>query len=105
MLLRNHAARLITVNGVSSDGVVESFKVLPGNNPPTEVPDKYCKSDFVKHLLKAGELSVVQADEEEEDDTAGLKEQAEALGIKVDKRWGADRIRSEIEKAQTQADQ
>jgi hypothetical protein len=30
------------------------------------------------------------------DDLDGLRAQAEALGIKVDRRWGADRLRDEI---------
>lgn len=66
MLLRNHSARLITVNGRNAAGVIESFKVLPGDNPATEVPDAYCKSDFVKHLIKIGDLSVMQAEPEDE---------------------------------------
>lgn len=33
------------------------------------------------------------------DDPADLLAEAEALGIKVDKRWGADRLAAEIQKA------
>ena len=77
MLLRNHSAHLITVNGVNADGVVESFKVLPGDNPAAEVPDEYCKSDFVKNLIKIGELSVVQPEPEAEPVKRGRKPKAE----------------------------
>ncbi len=33
-------------------------------------------------------------------DLDDLRAQAEAVGVKVDKRWGADRLRSEIDAAQ-----
>ena len=104
MLLRNHSARLITVNGIEND-VVKSYKVLPGDNPAADVPDRHCKSDFVKNLIKIGDLSVVQPDEQEdeqEDETESLREQAKALGIDVDNRWRDKRLQEEIEKAQTE---
>lgn len=101
MLLRNHSARLITVNGIE-DGVVKSYKVLPGENPPADVPDAHCKSDFVKNLINIGHLSVVHAEAEPEDEAEALRSQAKALGIDVDNRWGEKRLLSEIEKAQTE---
>lgn len=112
MLLRNHSARLITVNGIEND-VVKSYKVLPGDNPAADVPDKHCKSDFVKNLIKIGDLSVAQPDKQEDepapapvateqDDTESLRTQAKALGIDVDNRWGDKRLQEEIEKAQAE---
>lgn len=34
------------------------------------------------------------------DELAALRAEAEAAGVKIDGRWGADRLRSEIESAQ-----
>ena len=65
MLLRNHAARLITINA-RKDGVTKRYDVLPGDNPATEVPDEYCKSDFVRNLIDIDPLSVVPAELAEE---------------------------------------
>lgn len=70
MLLKNEAARLITINHLV-DGVETSYPILPGENPAVEVPDEAAKIDFVKALLKNGDLRRVGADElpadEEED--------------------------------------
>lgn len=101
MHLKNEAARLITVNFGG-----EKFKILPGENPAVEVPDEAAKLPFVKALLKSGDLRRVGSDElgeQEEDGDDGLDEltaQAKALGIKVDKRWKAERLAEEIAKAQ-----
>jgi hypothetical protein len=39
-----------------------------------------------------------------DDDLTALRADAESLGVKVDGRWGADRIRAEIDKALGSAD-
>lgn len=62
MFLKNEAARLITINHLV-DGVETSYPVLPGENPAVEVPDAVAKIDFVKALLKNGDLRRVGADE------------------------------------------
>jgi outer membrane murein-binding lipoprotein Lpp len=36
------------------------------------------------------------------DELEQLRAEAEAIGVKVDKRWGADRLRSEIDAARTE---
>lgn len=60
MLLRNTAARLITINGAFSNGVrVEEYQIKPGNNPAVEVPDNLCDSDFVRALIADGSLQVI----------------------------------------------
>ncbi len=105
MFLKNEAARLIIIN--LRDGESEtSYQILPGENPAVEVPDAAAKLDFVKHLLKSGALRRVGADEleadEDEEGEQTLAEQAEALGIKVDKRWSEDTLREEIAKAQAE---
>jgi hypothetical protein len=54
----------------------------------------------LQHLVATGQAEVV--DEPEPDPEAeldDLREQAEAAGVKVDRRWGADRLREEITKA------
>ncbi|MHA6160976.1 hypothetical protein ACX3X6_08740 [Pseudomonas sichuanensis] len=106
MFLKNEAARLITINHMV-DGVETSYPILPGENPSVEVPDAVVKIDFVKALLKNGDLRRVGADEreadddeEEGDDIDSLRADAEALGIKVDKRWKEAKLREEIAKAQ-----
>ena len=106
MFLKNEAARLITINHLV-DGTETSYPILPGENPAVEVPDAVAKIDFVKALLKNGDLRRVGADElESEDDDEGdddieaLREQAGRAGVKVNKTWGETRLREEIAKAQ-----
>lgn len=106
MFLKNEAARLITINHLV-DGVETSYPILPGENPAVEVPDAVAKIDFVKALLKNGDLRRVGADElegEDDDEDDGedidaLRAEAESLGIKVDKRWKDAKLREEIAKA------
>jgi hypothetical protein len=40
-----------------------------------------------------------EAEEKQPGETEGLQREAEAAGVTVDKRWGADRLRQEIEQA------
>jgi hypothetical protein len=103
MFLKNEAARLITVNHLV-DGVETSYPILPGENPAVEVPDAVAKIDFVKALLKNGDLRRVGEDElegEEDDggDIEALREQAGRAGVKVNKTWGKARLLEEIAKA------
>ena len=103
MFLKNEAARLITINHLVGDKET-SYPILPGENPAVEVPDAVAKIDFVKALLKNGDLRRVGADEleneeeEDEDDLEALRAEAAELGIEVG-RWGAPRLRTEIAKA------
>ena len=103
MFLKNEAARLITINHLV-DGTETSYPILPGENPAVEVPDAVLKIDFVKALLKNGDLRRVGAEElesdgdDEGDDIEALRAEAEELGIEVG-RWGAPRLRTEIAKA------
>lgn len=100
MYLKNEAARLITIKHKAGDELV-SYQILPGENPAVEVPDAVAKIDFVKALLENGDLRRVGADElgdEDEDDIDALREQAGRAGVKVNKTWGAARLREEIAK-------
>lgn len=105
MFLKNEAARLITINHLV-DGTETSYPILPGENPAVEVPDAVAKIDFVKALLKNGDLRRVGADElesddddEGDDDIEALREQAGRAGVKVNKTWGKARLLDEIAKA------
>lgn len=86
MFLKNTSARLITIRTKSG----ESFKVLPGKNPETEVPGEHCQSDFVKALIDNGSLIVTRDDEPKsefdgmsKDDLISL---CEVKGIEVNSR-------------------
>ena len=103
MFLKNEAARLITINHLV-DGVETSYPILPGENPAVEVPDEVAKIDFVKAMLKNGDLRRVGADElddedDGDDDIEALREQAGRAGVKVNKTWGKARLLEEIAKA------
>lgn len=50
--------------------------------------------------VTVGAVQAVPADEKQEPSIDDLREQAKALGIKVDGRWSADRLTAEIQKAQ-----
>lgn len=88
-------ARLITVN---HEG--ESYEIVPGGagSVAVDVPNSIAKSPFVKALVEDGSLILSDVTEDEpEDDLDALREEAEKLGIKVDKRWKAERIQQEID--------
>lgn len=94
-------ARLITLN--DTDG--KAYDVVP-NGPDSaevEIPNRLANSPFVQALAKDGQviLSDVGEDEADEDD---LRAEAESLGVKVDKRWKADRLQQEIDAARTKND-
>lgn len=86
MFLKNTSARLITIRTKSG----ESFKVLPGKNPDTEVPHEHCQSDFVKALIDNGSLIVTRDDEPESEFDGMSKDDLIALcevkGIEVNSR-------------------
>lgn len=97
LILKNNAARLITINLLQGEQVVE-YPVLPGDNEPTKVPNAAKELDFVKALLGSGDLSIADTIEDEGEDLAALEAEAKALGVKVDGRWSEDRLREEIAK-------
>lgn len=92
-------ARKITVN--ITEG--ESYDFLPGGQdaPPAEVPNYVVDHHFVKALVENGSLIVVsnEPDVDADDGLDLLRAQAEALGIKVDKRWKAEKLQAAIEEA------
>ena len=50
--------------------------------------------------VTVGAVQAAPADEKQEPSADDLREQAKALGIKVDGRWSVDRLATEIQKAQ-----
>lgn len=104
MFLKNEAARLITINHLVGDKET-SYPILPGENPSVEVPDAVKKIDFVKALIKNGDLRIVDGDESEEEEEEGdddlevLRAEATAAVLTVSDRWGAKRLKAEIAKA------
>lgn len=109
MILKNVSARLITIN-VSQN---EKYKVLPGDNPTTEVPDSVAEIPFVKALIENGSLVATNSNksdtesdsdtddislstDDDEDEKEQLTDELESFGVKVDKRWGVDRLRQEL---------
>lgn len=101
MLLRNNSKRLITINApMTEGGYTTFFDIKPGENPAVEVPDEFCKSDFVKALLNSGDLTrLTPAESDSDDDLESLRNEALLLGIDVKKTWNADKVRAEIDKA------
>lgn len=90
-------ARLITINDM--DGT--AYDILPGGDG-VEIPNRLAHGAFAQALAKEGHivLTDVGEDEQEEDvDIDELRAQAEALGIKVDKRWKAEKLQAAIEEA------
>lgn len=88
-------ARLITLN--HTDG--SSYDVVPGGADAAEVeiPNRLAHSPFVQALAKEGQVILSDVGEDEPED-GDLHAEAEELGIKVDKRWKAERIQQEIDK-------
>jgi hypothetical protein len=52
--LKNLDKRLITINHGG-----KRYDIKCGDNPSVEVPDEVMKTDFVKHLVDAGKLTVM----------------------------------------------
>lgn len=78
----------------TADGGKIAFKV--GEN---EVPAEFVEHPYVKEVADpvAEVAPVVLADPVGEvDEKSALIDEAEALGIDIDKRWGVARLRSEV---------
>lgn len=93
-----HTARLITLN--HADG--RTFEIIPNGDGSVfvDVPNDLVKTKFVKNLIDAGILIKGDGDDSEVDEEmTRLLEEAARYDIKVDKRWKAERIQQEIDKA------
>lgn len=54
---------------------------------------------LMRELAAGGQVDVVDPEPEPAEDLDALRAEAEAAGVRIDKRWGADRLREEIESA------
>jgi hypothetical protein len=102
MFLKNTAVCLIEICAKNEAGEVVKFPIAPLQT--VEVPDVYCKSDFVKTLIKNDELIKVAApdDEEEADDEdirAELERQADELDIGYNSRTSNETLEERIKEA------
>jgi hypothetical protein len=99
MFVKNHTARVITIN-VKGE---KPCRTLPGNHPPVEISEKAAKTEFAKDCFKRGWLSVVDVKDVDEDAPKTEKEQLtedlEALGVEVKKSWTIAQMKDELEKA------
>lgn len=68
-------------------------------NVPTWAVGKCAPADD-DAAVTVGAVQAAPADEKQEPSIDGLREQAKALGIKIDGRWSRERLAAEIEKAQ-----
>lgn len=96
-------ARSITINHGD-----KKYQIIPNgdNSQFVEVPNDVVKTKFVQNLVDSGELIVKGQeeplkgkDEEEDNRLATLRQQAQSMGIEVDKRWKLDRLQKEIDEA------
>lgn len=96
--VKNIAKRAIVVPGVGELALLEGL-VAPGDS--VVVDESLTKTDFIRHLVRKGELvitGVVIEPEPENDELTALREQADMLGIQHNKRWGVVKFREEIAK-------
>lgn len=126
MDLTNLSKRLISINTGSSirkhpttNQIIKvDFKkvyVLLPAGPAVAVPDEVCESDFVKHLIKNGDVAAtsgdkvdgfVESDDEDSVDPlmafekSDLKEMAENLGVVVKVIWNKTQLIAAIKEVQ-----
>jgi len=86
-------ARLITLN--DTDG--KAYDIVP-TAEEIEIPNRLAHSAFAQALAKDGHIVLTDVGEDESDEE-DLRAEAEELGVKVDKRWKADRLQQEIDAA------
>lgn len=122
MLLKNTAARLITIHdepkkNFAADGITllglipgKIYKIKPASEA-IDVPDRLVESNIaIKALLKDGSLvkvseSVQPTSDQDANETGALDRDslityAESLGIKIDGRWSESKIAEAIKQAQ-----
>jgi hypothetical protein len=103
MKVINNSARLITINYDH-----ESYPLMPAGKA-VEIPDEAReKCKFLSLLIKDGSVTVTE--DSKEDDVSGdeeiqsLRDEAEALGVDVDNRWGKKKLSEAIESAKSAAE-
>ena len=113
MLLKNNRARLITINAPTKQAgqPFTAINLIPAG-PAVDVPDKLCKSPYVKALIECGDVTnmgkapkVEQKPVDDEDDAfAGMnKDELVELGLAneldVNTRMTREQIIAAIENA------
>jgi len=102
MLLINKSARLITIN---HEG--EKYRLIPAGKPVAFPSDKAEGCKFLQILVKDGNVDILdgpdKSEAKEPDPLEGLRDEAEGLGITVDKRWGEAKLKEAIDAAKAEA--
>lgn len=93
MQIINSAARLITIN---HNG--KSYRLLPAGDS-VEAPESIKDSKFFTLLLREGSVRIT---DDTVDPLQTLRDEAEELGVSVDKRWGEAKLRQSIEDAKAE---
>lgn len=75
------------------------FKVEPGHDKDSVTIEGLAPEEIYSGPLLDELQEAVKEDEHKADSLAQLREDAAALGVKVDSRWGVKRLQSEIDKA------
>jgi len=75
------------------------LKSLRGELEPLEAPEVETIDETPDRVDQDDAPDTIEQDEPDTDDLDTLRSEAEAAGVKVDRRWGADRLHEEIESA------
>lgn len=107
MLLKNTGKRLITIHGGD-----KSYRILPGHNPPVNVPYELCTKTFAKALIENGELTPMSEPDPIEPDSkySGMSKSdlialCELQEIEVVERDTVKILISKLEKFEAEPDQ
>src|SRR6188768_1409833 len=75
------------------------LKALRGELEPLEAPEVETIDETPDRVDQDDEPDTLEQDEPDTDTLDTLRGEAEAVGVKVDRRWGADRLHEEIASA------
>jgi len=96
-------ARPITINHGD-----KQYEIIPNGDSSqfVDVPNDVVKTKFVQNLINSGDLivkgyeePVKGKDEEEDERLVTLRQEAQSMGLEIDKRWKAERLQKEIDQA------
>lgn len=121
MILQNNTQTIITINASSYKGkskaIINSGAINIIPNQSKDIPKELCDNDFVRNLIKIGELQVIEKKStnttsakntnnkkpkntpKEDEVLREAREDAEIEGVPYKEEWTADQIRKEILKA------
>ena len=75
------------------------LKALRGDLEPLEAPEVETIDETPDRVDQNDAPDTIEQDETDNDDLDALRAEAEAAGVKVDKRWGAQRLQDETASA------